>query len=128
MGYPSADDFTCLEEGRRDGISWWVKLRNRSHGDRWLLWFGPQSKQMRELLGDTGKSRNWPSIHFDEPDDDPTSVHPWRGIRGSNARTYPSEMTVLPGTRKPIVVRTDYESEELDLTDGAHMLARTLCR
>lgn len=128
MGYPSAEDFICLEEGRREGISWWVKLRNRSEGDRWLLWFGPQSKQMRELLGDTGKFRSWPSIHFDEPDDDPTSVHPWRGIRGSAAKTYPNEMVVMPGTRKPIVVRTGYESEELDLTDGAQMLAKTLCK
>jgi hypothetical protein len=128
MGYPSAEDFACLEEGKRDGINWWIKLRNRGQGDRWLLWVGPQSQQMKDLLGDAGKARAWPSIHFDEPDDNPTSVHPWRGIRGAAARTCPNEMVVLPGTRKPIVVRIGYNCEELDLTDGAHMLARILCR
>jgi hypothetical protein len=128
MGYPSATDFVALEEGSREGINWWVKLRNRAQGDRWLLWFGPQSVAMKEILGETGKARSWPSIHFDEPDDDPTSVHPWRGVRGQTAATCPNEMVVLPGTRKPVVIRIGYESEQLDLTDGAHLLAKTLCR
>jgi hypothetical protein len=128
MGYPSAEDFVFLEEGRREGISWWIKLRNRAHGDRWLLWFGPQSKQMKELLGDTQQSHSWPSIHFDEPDDDPKSVHPWRSVRNQVAGTCPNEMVVMPGKQKPVVVRTGYESDELDLTDGAYLLAKTLCR
>lgn len=128
MGYPAAEDFIRLEDGGSEGIGWWAKLGNRAEGERWLLWFGPQSRTMKKLTGDEGRARGWPSIHFDEPDDNPASIHPWRNISGSNARGYPAEMVVVPGKHKPVKVRIGSKLQELDLTDGAKLLARTLCR
>ncbi|HEX3734401.1 MAG TPA: Fic family protein [Solirubrobacterales bacterium] len=129
MGYPAVEDFVSLEEGSTDGNGWWLKLGSQQRGgDRWLLWFGPQSRRMRDLLGNTSRTRSWPSVFFDEPDDDPTSIHPWTGVSGTNAAVCPHEMVVMPGTRSPIAMRVGPELQMLDLTDGASLIAKTLCR
>lgn len=127
MGYPSDEEFRQLEEGDRDGKTWWLKVRRRREGEKWLLWFGVQSRRMKEFTGSSERSWSWPAIYFSAPDSDPTAVHPWRRVSDKDDSPCPVEMVVSPGTQRAITIRTGLDAKDFDLTDGAQALAAALC-
>jgi hypothetical protein len=127
-GTPSVEDFAMLERDESEGNCWWLKLGPRHQGDRFLLWFGTQSRRMKALTDARGKQRSWPSIYFDEPDHDPKSVHPWKALSARNASFLPCEMVLAPGKQESVTIRIGHEIQTLDLTDGAKLIAGRLCR
>lgn len=128
MGYLPLDDFMQLEEGDRDGNGWFAKVSNRNEGERWLLWFGYRSKRLKSLVGASGSNACWPSIYFSRPTSDPRSIYPWTPDFDSRGGTFPNEISIVPGSRTPILVRIGMDVTELDLTDGAALIANALCR
>lgn len=126
MGYPTDDDFALLERRSRVGSCWFIKLR-RGGQDRWLLWFGYQSRTLVDLLGGR-ESECWPSIFISRPNSDPREVHPWQPIFEPDGSDVPNEITVTPATRKQVTLRHGLQTQDYDLVDGTSLLAKALLR
>ena len=123
MGYPSRESYELLERRDPDGNCWFVKFRHMGH-DPWLLWFGYQSDEMRDLLGG---GRIWPSIFFSRHTDDLTAVHPYEMCLESDGRR-PSEISFVIGRARPIVLRSNYDVQEMRTDEAAGVVVKALCR
>ncbi|HWV83910.1 MAG TPA: Fic family protein [Capillimicrobium sp.] len=124
MGYPSIEDFDCLECRDPDGNAWFVKFRNRGV-DEWLLWFGYRSDEMLDLIGG---GTNWPSIFFSRRSTDPRAVHPFKPEMEAGEHGRPAEISLSPGAPAPVILRREYDVTRLRVDEAASVIVRSLCR
>ncbi|WP_159041358.1 Fic family protein [Streptomyces sp. WM4235] len=121
QGYPDLNSFALLEEGDAAGNSWFAKVLDRDRAPKWLLWYGFTSDRMRDLMGDMPR---YPSIFTSIRDEDPSSVHPYRPFQPGG--DFPDEIVLRPMERKPVLFRSGYEVDELDMATAARYMADAL--
>ncbi|MDX2574899.1 Fic family protein [Streptomyces scabiei] len=121
QGYPDLESFALLEEKDSEGNSWFAKVLDRDRAPRWLLWYGFTSQRMQDLSGD---DLRYPSIFTSIRDDDPTSIHPYRPFQAGG--TFPDEIVLRPMEKRPVLFRSGYEVDELDLSTAARYMADAL--
>lgn len=127
MGYPSLEDFACLENRNESGNCWFIKFRDKdTQQNEWLLWFGYSSLEMCDLLGVKQAQRAWPSLFFSRRSTDPTSVHPWTPLFDDGDPDRPDELSLAPARAKQVTARTGFTTQDLDVTDAASLIIRAI--
>lgn len=122
QGYPDGIAFSLLGELSSDGNSWFAVLRDEVGLERYLLWFGYNSTELRDLLGD--RASGYPSIFVSTRDVSPVAVHPYIHLMGSDV--IPDELLIKPLEAGPVTWRSRYESKVLPLESVAEAVAQAL--
>ncbi|MET8976229.1 Fic family protein [Streptomyces sp. NPDC004539] len=121
QGYPDLGSFALLEDRDSEGNSWFAKVIDEDRVPRWLLWYGFASQRMLDL---SGEEIHYPSIFTSIRDDDPSSIHPYKPFQPGG--TFPDEIVLRPLERKPVLFRSGYEVDELDLPTAVRYMAESL--
>lgn len=123
QGVPDLSSFALLEDLDPDGNSWFAKVVQPSGEADWLLWFGFNSKEICQIAK---APLGYPSIYFAERSTDPSFVHPFKPRWRSGGSDVPTELVFTPGKRLPILMRWDWETQELSLRDAAEAISGVL--
>ncbi|MFN2468891.1 MAG: Fic family protein [Gaiellaceae bacterium] len=123
QGYPDEFGYDLLCGRSSEGNCWYMKLFESGMPPQWLLWFGYRSDETIDLIGTDHMT---PSIFFSIRDDDPTAVHPFRALFDDSGVGIPTEMSLVPGEIRPVVVRRGYSSVELRIEEAAELVAQSI--
>ncbi|MFC8806351.1 Fic family protein [Streptomyces anthocyanicus] len=121
QGYPDLASFALLEERDSGGNSWFAKVVDGDRVPRWLLWYGFPSQKLCDVSGEVIR---YPSIFTSIRDDDPTSIHPYRPYQPGG--TFPDEIVLRPMEKRPVLFRSGYDVDELDLPTAVRYMADAL--
>lgn len=123
QGYPSHAAFADLAALDADGNSWYLKVEDERARPRWLLWFGFNSYDYRDVYdGPSG----YPSIFVSRRSEDPASVHPYKPVAATDDSSLWSQLLLIPGLARPARLLVGYRWEELSLEDAAERTADML--
>jgi Fic family protein len=125
QGRPDLSSFSLLEEYDADGNCWFTKVLDPSGVSKWLMWFGFNSTEMREL---SDSKAAYPSIFFSYRTESDTAIHPYEPRWRSGSSDLPTELVLLPGRVKPVVARWDQECEDLTLQHAAELTVEAITR
>lgn len=123
QGYPGAAAFRSLAEYDSDGNSWFVKIADEGAKSRWLLWFGYNTLDFRDTYPD---AQGYPSIFFSLRDEPGVSGHPYRPVRGTGDGGACSELVLIPGRARPVLLQEGWSWREYELEEGARRVADSL--
>lgn len=121
QGIPDLHSFSLLEERDRDGNSWFAKVYDEDGFPKWLLWWGFNSTDMCDLMKN---KTHFPSIFTSIRDDDPNKVHPFKHL--SMGGEFPDEVVLRPLEKTPVLYRSGYHLEDLDMYTAARYMAQSL--
>ena len=123
QGYLDVSSFSLLANRDLDGNSWFVKIFDSDGQPAWLLWFGFNSEVLIDLIGE--KEAGYPSVMLSIRDSDPYSVHPYKWVTGYQS-DLPDEIVFRPLERRPVIMRWNYNIEEMTTANAASLLAQAL--
>ena len=123
QGYPDVTSFALLDDCDAEGNSWYLKIISPEKRAVWLLWFGYNSKPLRDIVR---RKSGYPSVFFSRRVDDPTSVHPYKTDFMGGDASAPNELLMLPLEARPMLIRWDHETKEMDMAEAVAEVARAL--
>lgn len=122
QGYPSPTSFQNLARYSADGNSWYAKIDAESHA-QWLLWFGYNSIDYREVFRG---NKGYPSIFLSERDRRPGALHPYTPVTSDTFGNLYTEIVVVPAKPTPVMLRSRSGWDELPLPHAARRIASAL--
>lgn len=120
QGTPDLASFVALSERDKSGNGWLELVSDGAGAWRWLVWCGFNSSEMLDLLG-TSRT-DYPSIFISRRDTSPDAPHPF--VWGQDLAGLPDEVLLTPLDPKPVLWRSGFTTESLDIEDAAERLVR----
>jgi Fic family protein len=100
-----------------DGNGWCAKVATENAND-FLLWFGYPSNILIDLNG--GKREACPSVFISIRSDNRYARRPYTLMKDEKV---PTEISIRPVVKTPVLLRWEYRSDELSVADAAELLA-----
>lgn len=124
QGYPDRASFGLLADRNVDGNGWFIKCLDKEGRSEWLLWFGYQTSELIDCLGQT---TGYPSIFVSVRDPSSLAAHPYRPVSG-DAGALPAEVHLIPVSTSPVVLRWGFDTQTSGVIEAAELLVRVLTR